>query len=443
MVSALDGSRVIAIVTGANSGFGYALCESLLSELSRPAPSRLPSVLSDPLSLPAPLRLKDVALPSEDTTPVSLTLVLAVRRRANGEDARVGLLEKHRQEIALRKAAQEDVIDGWLETLRIEVEEVELDHVGGETGVLRFCQRIRKTYPYVTSLYLNAGFGTLGLADAMRMFKTLFAAGLVYAMSHAGMFTPEQVGVRTVDGERGKVWSVNVLSTYILATELAPLLRTSPASLPIEPRVVYTTSLEAVPSVLPADVKDDPELLREPNSYRASKYLANLVMCQLDRTLNGLDGVSGQPSPAPAAAAKPEQPAREIRCLCAEPGIGLTAIAVRSRGVSRFKIVSDIRAFFNWLLFFIAYLVGSPHHPTDLSGNVLPMLYAALASSDRFLSAAKVPAPVAHTDARRFRPTGIRYGEVDEWERHLELGREVAERCEGIRKDWRRREGLD
>jgi hypothetical protein len=69
-------------------------------------------------------------------------------------------------------------------------------------------------YPYLTTLVLNAGMGAfLGLdwAAAARQFIT----DPVGCVSEPGYIIQEK-GKMSADGERGGVWGVNVLSTYIL-----------------------------------------------------------------------------------------------------------------------------------------------------------------------------------------------------------------------------------
>lgn len=77
-------------------------------------------------------------------------------------------------------------------------------------------------YPYLTTLVLNAGMGAfLGLnwTLAARQFFT----DPVGCVSEPDYIVQEK-GKLSADGERGGVWGVNVLSTYILVSTL-PLIR--------------------------------------------------------------------------------------------------------------------------------------------------------------------------------------------------------------------------
>lgn len=88
-------------------------------------------------------------------------------------------------------------------------------------------------------------------------------------------------------------------------------------------------------------------------------------------------------------------------------------------------------------------LLGSTFHPSDPTSAALAMLYTALID-DRYLQPSeKVPAQKFKVHSHRLGATSVDYGEVDRWEETLELGEQMVQKCEEIRLDWRRREGLD
>lgn len=132
---------------------------------------------------------------------------------------------------------------------------------------------------------------------------------------------------------------------------------------------------------------------------------------------------------------------RPVRCLIAEPGCVATNIAVAGLGAWQWLV--KVKWICYWLAFYFAHIIGSPHHPVWASDGALPMLYGAMVASAYLVPATKVPAPKMHVVAQRFRAPTVKYGEVDEWERNAELASFLAEKCEAIRADWRRREGLD
>ena len=70
-------------------------------------------------------------------------------------------------------------------------------------------------YPHITSLFLNAAVATGTHIDFIKFFKHVFTDGLVETITDP-KFMPDAAGVMTADGERGLIWSVNVLASYIM-----------------------------------------------------------------------------------------------------------------------------------------------------------------------------------------------------------------------------------
>ncbi|KAL1409849.1 3-keto-steroid reductase [Vanrija albida] len=427
---AADPNRIVAIVTGANScvcstttltpsGFGLGLCHALLANLSTVGP--VPAAVAQATALAPSLRpaLDEGAALSSATIGSphpALTLVLAVRSESNAKEARSLILARHAAELEARRAAGVPVPEGWEEGLRVEYELVDLDQVGGAKGVLSFAKRVKGRYPHVTSLFLNAGYAAITQVVIPRFVWSMLTDGPLYALHHP-RYNVEEVGARSADGERGRVWGINVLAPYILSKELAPALRASPKSLPYDPRIVYTSSIEAEAEGLNPSPLDDIELLTYESSYRASKYMGDLVVTQLDAELGAGD--------------------RPIRVISAEPGCVATNIAVSGLGAWQWLVQLKWACY--WLSFYLAYLFGSPHHPVWASDGAAPMLYAALVGSAYLLPAAKLPGPKVHVVARRFRSPGVKYGEVDEWEAHGDVAAAVAKHCETIRRQWHKR----
>lgn len=349
----------------------------------------------------------------------TLTLVLACRTESNAQAARKAILERHAADLAKRRRRSQPVPYGWEEGLRVEYELVDLDSVGGDRGVLAFAERVRARYPHITSLFLNAGYAAFTRVDIPKALLQFATEGL--RALYRPRFNDENVGERSRDGERGSVWGVNVLAPYLLAKELAVLLRASPRALPFEPRVVYTSSIEADAEGLKANPLDDYQLLTYAESYRASKYMGDLVFTALDR-----DAELGQ------AAERP------VRCLIAEPGCVATNIAVS--GFGAWAWVVSFKWYAYWAVFFLANLFGSPYHPVYATAGAAPMLYAALVADTFLLAADKVPAPKLRVVAHPLQRPTVKYGEVDQWEGHQDVADGVAERCEAFRVEWHKRE---
>jgi 3-keto steroid reductase len=174
------------------------------------------------------------------------------------------------------------------------------------------------SYPYITSLFLNAGMGAFIGVDWGKALLQM-ACSPVDAVTHPN-YKLQRVGVKTSDGERGLIWSVNVFANYLLVCERGPSvtnrqakelvghLRQSPESLICPPRIIYTSSSISDGSYLPEDPLSDYQLLTVPHSYEASKYIADLVFSDLDQSLG--NSVNDKP----------------VRCLLADPGIAATNV---------------------------------------------------------------------------------------------------------------------
>lgn len=84
--------------------------------------------------------------------------------------------------------------------------------------------------------------------------------------------------------------------------ELAPLLRRSPASLPYTPRIIHTSSRTAERKALSPEILTDPQMIRAPHTYAASKYLATLLVAHMDAEWNR------------------DSSTRRVRCVNVDPG---------------------------------------------------------------------------------------------------------------------------
>lgn len=182
--------------------------------------------------------------------------------------------------------------------------------------------------------------------------------------------------------------------------------------------MVYTSSIEAEAEGLNTAPLGDYQLLTYEESYRASKYMGDLVMLQLDRELGTEE--------------------RPIRCISAEPGCVATNIAVAGFGAWQWLV--QIKWVCYWLAFYVAHIFGSPNHPVWATAGAFPMLYGALIADTFLLPATKQPAPKLHLYSRPLQDAAVKYGEVDEWESHLDLAEGIAARCEAIREDFHKRE---
>ncbi|WVQ95483.1 hypothetical protein IAU59_002580 [Kwoniella sp. CBS 9459] len=446
-----DDNRLIIVVTGANSGFGLGLCQQLLANLSLPPDAEIPASKPQSTALPPSLQYLLHRPPSETTThipspPPTLTLILACRSEKKAIEAREILLKKHTKDLEDRKRRGDRVREGWTDGLRVVWEGVDADSPGGKNGVLAFCERLKERHPHLTALFLNAGMGAFSGLSYWEFFKQTVQEGMIVAMSQP-RYQYEFKGAMTEDGERGLVWSTNVLAPYIMARELAPLLRQSPTTLPFSPRIVYTSSLTSFYHKLDKDPLDDYQLIEQEHSYSASKYMGDVVMCELDREFN--ENVNTDHDTIGASALSEghgrshgkQREERSLRVLTADPGCVTTNFF--SKGLGALAWWVNVKWVFYWLAFYLCRLVGSPWHPVYADQGALPLIYASLIPDEYIPPANKVPAPRFSAISERWGRTKVGYGEVDRWEEGLNIGKGVIERCEVIRKEWRRKEGLE
>ncbi|WRT70614.1 uncharacterized protein IL334_007612 [Kwoniella shivajii] len=442
-----DDNRIIAVVTGANSGFGLGICQQLLSNLSLPVGSSIPASTPQSTAMPPSLRSsfktsssKEKAKAKEEIAdpPATLTLILACRSQSKAEEAKQILLTIHEKDLKNRIDRGEKVRTGWKEGLRIEWQGLDLDNPGGGNGVLGFCERLKEKYPHVTTLYLNAGMGAFTGLDWWMFFKQTMLEGMIRAQS-LPKYQMEEKGAMSSDGERGLVWGTNVLAPYIIVKELIPLLKRSPPSLPFQPRVIYTSSLTSRYSTLHSSPLNDYQLIDYPNSYSPSKYMGDLVMTEFDRAYGTTPTSTTTAILSPKVTVQEKD--RPIRFFTVDPGCVCTNFFSSGMGVIMWW--ANVKFFFYWLSFYLCRLLGSPHHPVYADQGALPMIYAALISDEYILPAEKNPAQRFAVMSSRWGKTAVGYEEVDRWEQGEDIGKGVVEACEAHRKEWRRRGGLE
>lgn len=129
------------------SGVGLGYCHRILRQLSTPPPSPPPDALLTTLthtSTPSSLATTDSRYSAYSSTspPATLTLILACRSRSKAEVAIKSLRKEHELGLIGRKMRGYKEREGWLEGLEIVFEELDVDKVGGQGGVLDFSRRI-------------------------------------------------------------------------------------------------------------------------------------------------------------------------------------------------------------------------------------------------------------------------------------------------------------
>ncbi|EPQ59670.1 hypothetical protein GLOTRDRAFT_103653 [Gloeophyllum trabeum ATCC 11539] len=321
----MEKARPIIVVTGANSGIGYGICQRLLFQLSQahPPDARPQYHLSSKVK-PVDVQEHDPIYPCP-----GLTLIMACRSTKKAEEARTKLLNLLDEEIARRKKRSN--YDGHAGTfrrnLRLEIQYLDLSKT---SSVLKFGDEISKNYPYVSHLICNAGVVNLIGIDWPEAIKEVLTRPLTAVTAPA--FYRQAVGQLSDDG-LGWVWQCNVFGHYVLK-----LLSSTPESLR-PARVIWTSSLEGHRSSLDLD---DYQLLKTEHSYEASKYQTELIATHLSRQ----------------TASK-----GKIMHFVSHPGVVHTNVF--SAALTWFTDALKI------LAFYFARMLGSPNHPiTPLKGAI-------------------------------------------------------------------------
>ncbi|KAG8932244.1 hypothetical protein FRC01_014885 [Tulasnella sp. 417] len=340
-----ESKNPIVIVTGANSGVGFGICQRLITQLA----TRLPPDTYPQLEVGSKTQRLSIE-PAE-----GLTLVLACRNPDRAEEARKKLWLYLDEFIA--QQIHDGLYDGYAETFKkgLKIEFVKCD-LSRSDKVFAFCDEIKKKYPYVSHLVLNAGLMAYKGLDWGVVVKQLLTD--FHGLVSAPEFKLQHVGETSEEGF-GYVWMCNVFGHYIMTKELDQLLRKCP-SLP--GRVIWESSSEAKPQAF--DI-DDWQLVKTDQSYEASKYQVDVIATLANSTVvYDEDGNS-----------RPLDIVDETR-----PRHFVVGPAVTASELFTSKMV--FAAFFTQLmyaLFYIARFTGSQLHPIQPIKGAISATYAMLA----------------------------------------------------------------
>ncbi|KAF9113069.1 hypothetical protein BGX27_002274 [Mortierella sp. AM989] len=230
--------RRVAVVTGANTGVGYAIVQRLVQQ-----------------------------------SPFPLTVILACRNKNRAQEA-LNSLEKYFAD--LRKKQQHAEKPYHHPELKIE-----LVDVGSVTSVLAFNQRIKAQFPEVDYLFCNAGI--LPSAGIMwsRVLLDMFRAPMDLVIRSDVLVQPKQH--LTEDGI-GNVLACNVFGHYLMGLE-DQLNKTEE-----DPgRVIWTSSITGERSCFR---DDDWQGLEAEQPYESSKWVADLLSIRLNEIWAGADNIN-------------------------------------------------------------------------------------------------------------------------------------------------------
>ncbi|KAF8493821.1 hypothetical protein JB92DRAFT_2818585 [Gautieria morchelliformis] len=334
-----DPPAYVAIVTGANSGIGYGICQRLLSQTSQRRPPDSCIILNQHHSSAEPRISSSGPLRS-------LHLIMACRNLEKAEAAKSKLLqwfEKTLKASSPKTGLKSEQLE-FFEKLRVHVLPLDLASV---QSTFAFCKQVIDIYPYVTHLFCNAGIldvvGINGRVAAHQMLTEL-----VVALS-VPRFNIERVGDLTQDG-LGRSWQSNCFGHYIIVRQLDSLLKKSP----LHPaRVIWLSSRGAAPNLYDTD---DWQLTRTTLPYFSSKRQVDMLSWHLNSQFHSDDTLP------------------PIRHFTVEPGIASTNIVPSNIAAEIFKQV----------FFFICRMTGSPFFTITAYNAATAIICAALAPLDIF-----------------------------------------------------------
>ncbi|KAF8211610.1 hypothetical protein K438DRAFT_1664401 [Mycena galopus ATCC 62051] len=334
--------RPVVVVTGANAGVGFGICQRLLFQLSLSNP---PDSWPQRWATPAA-----DSQGSEETLPVDgLTLIMACRSTQRAEVARKELYQE--LDVYIAKLRAQPNYDGHADVfrrnLKIEVEYLDLAVL---SSVFNFSAQVSKQHSYISHLIFNAGVANFTHIDWIQCLKQVgwnFLDGITRPQ-----FYVQSMGEVTVDG-LGWIWQSNLFGHYVLFRTLESLLKNS--AYPADSRVIWSSSLEASPRCYD---NADWQLMKTDHSYESVKYQIDLISTTLDRY-----------------ALRDPSSTKRIRHFVSHPGVASTKISTNLVAFGGF--LDTVKVF----VFYVGrVLFGSRHHPITPANASIAAVHLALVS---------------------------------------------------------------
>ncbi|KIM29467.1 hypothetical protein M408DRAFT_8147 [Serendipita vermifera MAFF 305830] len=381
----------IIIVTGANGGVGYGICQRLLLNLSGNAPED---------ALPQALVTSEKGQTPCEFTPTSrLCLVLACRSLKKAAQARADLLEFFDNYIAIaikKKPVQSEHLKVFRKNLSIDLLELDL---ASTRSTFDFCDKVTKTYPYISHAIFNAGCAPWAGINWLLAVKCCLI-NIRDAVTHP-RFKLQTTGVMSDEG-LGWTFQCNVFGHFIIYRELQKLLHLSPWPA----RVIWTASLDVEHTLVEIDW-DDWQLIKATSVYETSKYQIELVSSILD-----LERSAATPPPGNSP----------IRHLISHPGVTCTNIFTSS--------LNMITEYLMWMAFILARVLGSPYHPISWINGAIAAAHLALAPL--VFLAPRDKATVYGARASFFGNPYVDSSKVVNWPENQPNAQNLVDRCDDL-----------
>ncbi|KAK7471222.1 3-keto-steroid reductase [Stygiomarasmius scandens] len=414
----------VIVVTGANGGVGYGICQRLLFQLSEPNPTDINIIATDssnsysnsPNNPDGDTRrhADEFPLPCE-----GITLIMGCRSLKRAEAAKMKLLrsfDAHVERLK-RREGYTGHAERFRKNVRVEIHEVNLAMI---SSISSFVEELKANYPYVSHLIFNAGVAPFCGMDWVKLFKQMTMSPM-QAIT-APKFYKQTWGERSLDGY-GWVWQCNVFGHYFMVcflhrrNDLIYAFRRQYKALnsmlttkkyPFDTRVIWTSSLEARKTY----DSEDWQLKETEDPYGSSKYQMELISSHLDRV--SLKTTS--------------ESEKRVRHFVAHPGVCHTDIA-------REMIIPVLQYVKLWT-FYLGRLFGSPNHTISLENGAVSVVWLSiisLAALSGLVDKSNPKAPVkfaAQTDWWGNSRVGVQ--EVGDWEKNQAEAEKLVQRCEGL-----------
>ncbi|KAJ3875970.1 hypothetical protein F5051DRAFT_454166 [Lentinula edodes] len=332
----------IVVITGANSGVGFGICQRLLCQLAEKIPS---DTLIKPRELSGNSE-KDVREADRFVLPCEgITLIMACRSVQRAEVARQKLLQILDERVeALRNTPSYDGhAEYFRKNVQIKIHSVDLSSL--ET-IPKFVQELEISYPYVSHLICNAGIAPFISINWPSCIHQLLTDPL------GAVTTPtyylQTWGEVSQDGY-GFTWQCNVFGHYTLYKDLYHLLSSSKYR--YDSRVIWTSSLESKKTYR----AEDWQLKKTHDPYGSSKYQVELISAELDKRVLDEPNVS-----------------KRVRHFTAHPGVTHTNIDL--------NLINPLLHYLKHFIFYLARWIGSPNHPIALDKGAVSVVWLSIIS---------------------------------------------------------------
>ncbi|KAI9889657.1 MAG: 3-keto-steroid reductase [Vezdaea aestivalis] len=337
-----NSTEYVVLVTGANSGIGFATCCRIIDEFlyTRPVSHRI-------------------------------KIIITTRSQAKASST-IQKLQQHTRDWSTKFIRTSPGLFNWRNPFKQQNTNVDTDRVSFQSEILeltdivsiRDCaNRLRFTNTKIDAVILNAGISDIesinwGRATWKSMTDTRHALTWPdYHRISVGLVCPPQTikaGKETYQPPIAKIFMANTFGHYLLTHGIAPLLTREPGQDPA--RIIWVSSISTFSQALNPD---DIQGMRSGHSYESCKRLADLLVLtsNLPSTSKSVSRFLSHPSTPPSHTQPPT-------LYLTHPGCVLTEIA---------GITNPILLAGWWIAFMICRFLGSPWH------NISPYIGAAAA----------------------------------------------------------------